>query len=116
VSSIDLTQLSIQELNELQRRAAEEKESRKSAAIEEIRKMIVTEAELAGLSVNEIVSFWIDQIPGKKKHASKNKDVVYMYQDPNDQNNKWSGKGRSPAWFAEAINRGVTKDQMLISK
>jgi DNA-binding protein H-NS len=40
--------------------------------------------------------------------------VQKKFFNPADPNIKWSGRGRKPRWFTEALERGVTKEQMTI--
>lgn len=113
MTMIDFSTLSIDELNDLQKKAELEKESRKSTSIDRIRQLITAEAAAAGVDVDEVVSIWA--VPRRKKANQKNKETVYRYQDPNNSSNKWTGKGRAPAWFADAINLGHTKESMKIA-
>ncbi len=36
------------------------------------------------------------------------------YADPEDPSRTWSGKGRKPAWFRAALERGVSAKEMEI--
>lgn len=48
---------------------------------------------------------------GKAKTPS-----VAKYVNPNDKSQTWTGKGRRPAWFVEAIEGGATEESMLIAR
>lgn len=112
---IDFSTLSVAELNDLQKKAELEKESRKVASIERIRELIKAEAESAGVTVEEVVSIWTAGKSGRKQSNQKNKEAIYLYQDPNNPSNKWTGKGRAPAWFTQAMNNGYSKESMKIA-
>lgn len=40
--------------------------------------------------------------------------VPPKYRDPANPTNVWSGRGRSPRWFAEALRAGLAAEAMLI--
>jgi DNA-binding protein H-NS len=46
-----------------------------------------------------------------KRRGSLNKGVP-KYADPSDKTRTWTGKGRKPKWFDEALAAGVTPEQM----
>ncbi|TCL08560.1 DNA-binding protein H-NS [Shimia isoporae] len=48
-----------------------------------------------------------------RRRASLNKGVP-KYADPKDKTRTWTGKGRKPKWFDEALAAGVTPEQMEI--
>lgn len=40
--------------------------------------------------------------------------VAPKYQDPSNSENKWTGRGRAPKWFADQLQAGKTKESMEI--
>lgn len=36
------------------------------------------------------------------------------YRNPADEHMTWSGRGMAPTWFKQAIDAGITKEEMLI--
>lgn len=58
------------------------------------------------------------------KHGVKLRDIlnspvtrapaVQKYANPADPSDTWSGRGRKPNWFAEALAAGKTAEDMLI--
>lgn len=102
---IDLSKLSLDELKALKKdvdRAIGDFEKRKrSEAMKEIQAV----AKKHGLSVDEIVS-------GKAK-GRKSKSPA-KYRNPNDASQEWSGRGRQPAWFKEAVNAGKSPESLEI--
>ena len=40
--------------------------------------------------------------------------VPAKYRDPSNAANVWSGRGRAPSWFTEALQSGLTPEDMLI--
>lgn len=53
-------------------------------------------AEYFGVSPEEVVQ-------PVKKRARKGTDAAPLYRHPTDPDKTWNGKGRKPAWFAEAV-------------
>ena len=59
------------------------------------------------------------------KHGIAMKDVVRgaqggniqppKYRHPENPSLTWSGRGRQPAWFKEAIDAGTSRDDLLIA-
>lgn len=104
MSAIDLSSMSLEELKKLDKdisRAIAGFEQRKKAealaALEaKAREMGFSLADLAGGK------------SGKSVSAPK-------YQDPNDPTRTWTGRGRKPAWFNEALDAGTSPDDMLIA-
>jgi len=52
---------------------------------------------------------------GGKKTTGRKGSVAPKYRHPADPAKTWSGRGKQPLWFAEAIKkRGVTAESLLI--
>jgi len=75
-----------------------------------------------GMTLPDIVDFFPNK-PGPKtgsKHKKKRKITTAStpgparYQDPNDEANKWTGKGRRPVWFLDAMAAGHTPEDLEI--
>lgn len=71
-------------------------------ALEQCRRL----ASKFALSAEEIA----DSKPVPSKRASKPK-----YRNPSGSQT-WTGTGKAPAWFKEAINMGFSQDDMLIDR
>lgn len=76
-------------------------------------------AELAaaefGFSLDELD----DDAPAKGKYRKgKNKSPKMpskpMYANPADSSQTWTGKGRQPNWYREAIEKGISPESMKI--
>ena len=39
-----------------------------------------------------------------------------LYRDPENQLRTWTGRGRAPEWFKEALDKGFTAEQMMIEE
>ena len=104
IEKLDLSKLSKQELQTLQRRVDRElktfDERRKAETLAELERL----AQERGYSLAEVVE---GRRPSRKIHPPK-------YRNPKG-NETWSGRGRKPEWFKEAVENGVSEDDMKIS-
>ncbi len=103
--NIDLNSLSLKELKDLQSQVAKAiagyEDRRKKellAELDEIAKAKgFTLAELTGVSA------------GRKRSPS-----VAKYANPANPADTWSGRGRKPRWFSEALAKGKKPEDMAI--
>jgi DNA-binding protein H-NS len=103
---IDLENMSLDDLKKLSRdveRAIASFEDRKRR---EARKAMEKVAREFGLSVEEVVGAQ-KSAPGRpSKSAAK-------FRNPANPSDTWSGRGRQPGWYKEAIAKGKSPDSML---
>lgn len=106
MTQIDLTAMSLSELKKL------EKEVAKAIANfqEQQRQNALAAAEAAarehGFSLTELTGVSVK----KAKAASPAK-----YAHPENPSLTWSGRGRQPAWFKEAVEGGKAADDLLVA-
>ncbi|MET4104091.1 DNA-binding protein H-NS [Roseovarius sp. MBR-78] len=104
MTNTDLNALSLKELRQLQKdvaRAIEGFEERQKA---EARARLEAMARDLGYSLAELA-------PSSKAGAK-----VPKYCHPDDPRLTWTGRGRKPGWFIEAVAAGHEPDDMLIAK
>lgn len=102
---MDLNDLSLKELRDLQSQVARAistfEDRRKKEALSELedkaRSLGFTLAELTGLPV------------GRKKAVTAAK-----FANPLNADETWSGRGRKPRWYTEAIEAGKTTEDLAI--
>lgn len=102
---IDLDALSLKELKALQaqitKMIANFDDRRKRTALTELeekaRELGFSLAELTGTSVS------------RKRSAATPK-----YANPADPNDTWSGRGRKPRWFEDALKAGSSAESMAV--
>ena len=105
--SIDLNDLTLAELKKLQKdiaRAIENFDARQKqtvvAALEE-------KAKEFGYALSDLFA----SLTGKKATRAK---AVPRYANPADPSKTWSGRGRKPRWFADALAAGKSHTSMEI--
>ena len=101
----DLNSLSMKELKELQsqvaRAIAEFEERRKRQALVELEE----KAKAMGFSLAELTG----AVKTRKRSPS-----VAKYANPADKSDTWSGRGRKPRWFSEALAKGKKPQDLAI--
>lgn len=103
--SIDLEQLSFDELAKLQKNAADLIKSRRKQEIKNAYVQFQQTAKSLGVTVDEIMKVGKGV---KTKRPAK-------YQNPNDKKQTWSGQGRTPQWLADELDKGKTLESFLIN-
>lgn len=106
---IELDKMDLRELKKLRREVDDAingyAQRQMRIALQEIEAV----AKKHGLTLNDISN--------ARKFATrfrKPRRVTARYRNPNDPSKIWTGLGRKPAWFAEAIESGISKEDMLI--
>ena len=105
--SIDLTNLSLDELKKLQKDVAKAIASFETRRRQEALAAAEAAAREAGFSLNDLL--------GSGKSSAKAPSIP-KYQHPENPALVWTGKGRQPVWFKEAIAAGTPADDLLITK
>ncbi|WP_333816179.1 H-NS histone family protein [Tabrizicola sp.] len=102
---LDLNTLSLKELKDLQSQVAKAisgyEDRRKREALAELEE----KAKTLGFSLSELTGV----TTGRKRSPSTAK-----YANPANAADTWSGRGRKPRWFSEALAKGKKPDDMAI--
>lgn len=101
----DISNLSLKELIELQTKVekliTQKQEEEKNALLDKFKCM----ANELGLSLEEVLA----QSKQKKKQKAAPK-----FQNPDNEEQTWTGRGPQPKWFKDALNSGYEKEDLLI--
>ena len=92
------------ELRELEKAEAEYDGRRLAELKEEFRERLKSE----GFTWSEVFE------PGKRKASSSRTRGPAKYRHPENPETTWTGKGRQPAWFKEAIESGKAPEDMAV--
>ncbi len=102
---IDLNSLSLKELKDLQSQIAKAisgfEDRRKREALAELEE----KAKAMGFSLAELTG-----VAGTRKRTPS----VAKYANPADSADTWSGRGRKPRWFSEALAKGKKPEDLAI--
>ena len=107
--AIDLEKLSSQELDDLIVAAGETKKRLQRERIGEVRKKLTAIARDEGFSIEELFGEGRPRVSGNKGRA-----VPAKYRNPFDETQTWSGRGKRPRWFVDALDQGKQVSDMLI--
>ena len=103
--NLDLNTLSLKELKDLQSQVAKAisgfEDRKKREALAEMEE----KAKAMGFSLAELTGA---QAPRKRAPATA------KYANPANASETWSGRGRKPRWFAEALAKGKAPESMAI--
>lgn len=105
VKKNDLSKLSMDELKQLKKDVEAAIKGFAERRRAEALKAIEAVAKEHGMSVDEIVS-------GKGK--GRKAKAPAKYANPANPSETWSGRGRQPAWYKDAISAGKKPDSMKI--
>nr|WP_322868138.1 H-NS histone family protein [Aquicoccus sp. G2-2]MEA1114438.1 H-NS histone family protein [Aquicoccus sp. G2-2] len=106
-----LNEMSLSELQSLEKKVAkaivkfEDREKKKAVA------ELKAQARKLGYSLDELAELVQkgEAAPGKPRGK-----VAPKYANPKDPSQKWTGRGRRPAWVVEALEAGKTLDDLTI--
>lgn len=104
--AVDLKDMSRKELEKLIRDAENALKSVAQREKRDARKAAEKAAAEFGFTLDELTS------AGGKKSARNS--GAPKYQNPADESQTWTGKGRQPVWFKEAIAAGTSAEDMAI--
>lgn len=106
---LDINSLSISELERLAQEANTLIEAKKEQSLDEAYSSIVQIAQKAGLTLEELVARG-----AKKTEQPIRKPVKPRYQNPDNTDETWTGRGKQPRWLAEKIKAGAKPEDFLI--
>jgi DNA-binding protein H-NS len=102
---IDLENMSLDDLKKLSRDVEKAIASFEERKRKEARKAMEKVARDFGLSVEEVI--------GVQKSPSRSSKSAAKYRNPANPSDTWSGRGRQPGWYKDAIAKGKSPDSML---
>lgn len=103
---MDLSNLSIPELQRLLDQIPREIERRKKEEKNKLLKELEAKAAERGFSLSDLIG----ETPAKKERAP----VAAKYRHPSNPELTWSGRGRQPRWVAEFVQNGGQMAQLEI--
>jgi DNA-binding protein H-NS len=101
---MNLEEMSLEELKQLRKNVDKAIETYEARQLAEARQKLEAQAREMGFSLEAIVG------------ASKtgNPERVPKFRHPQNPTLTWTGRGRKPNWFIEAIEAGMTEDDLRI--
>lgn len=109
MANINLSGYNLSELNGLLHDIEREIKNRQHQDLQKARDQILAIAQEAGVSVEELLA-----ANGKKSKGGKGQKVQARYQNPSNNGQTWTGRGRQPKWIAEGLAKGKSLDDFRI--
>lgn len=102
---INLEKMTLPELKDLRKKL-----DKAIAGYEERRRQ---EAIAAAEAAAREKGFSLSELAGNVKKSRKPVTSA-KFRNPDDPQQTWSGRGRQPAWFKEALASGKTEEELLV--
>jgi DNA-binding protein H-NS len=102
--TIDLDSLSPKQLAELISLASQRQQDMKRERATEVREQLVAIAHREGFTIEELF--------GSLRRGKRT--VKPKYRNPQAPNETWTGRGKQPRWFADALQAGKKEKELLI--
>lgn len=103
---INLYDLSLKELKDLQSKVAKTIEGYEDRRKKEALAELEDKARSLGFSLAELT--------GVSGSSRKSSPAAPKFANPLNPSETWSGRGRKPFWFIEAIENGASEDDLRI--
>jgi DNA-binding protein H-NS len=107
MANINLSSMSVSELQDLIKQAGAEIANKEKLKIKEARDKISAIASEYGVMLDEIL-----KVPSKVKGARAK--AAPKYRNPKNASQTWAGRGRKPAWLEAELKKGAKVDSFLI--
>lgn len=109
--ALNLESLSPSELQALIKNAEAQMGSARKSQIQDVRTKIDALLASAGLTIGEVYP-----TRGGKPAKGSKAPVAPKYRNPDNAAQTWSGRGKRPAWFVDALKKkGATAESLLIT-
>ena len=104
---LELDTLSMEELEELKVNVEKAIEAAKERRKQDALAAVQAQAKEYGFELSELIGTVKPTKSGRTRAAPK-------YRHPENPSLTWSGRGRKPAWFTEALEQGMKQEDLLI--
>jgi len=103
---MNLDEMSLRELQELQRNITRMIETYQERAKRDALSELREKARSMGFTIEELLEV--------KSAKATRKSPEAKYRHPENAKLTWSGRGRKPLWFVDALELGISADAMMI--
>jgi len=115
---LDLSGLTVSELKKLAKNVQKAIDTAEARRRKDARAAIEKVAKEYGVPINELVVDEKTKTPAKpkrkKKVGAKKATAKPKFANPSDPSQTWTGKGRRPNWYIEAIDAGKSEADLLV--
>ncbi|MEZ5465544.1 MAG: H-NS histone family protein [Lysobacteraceae bacterium] len=107
--AVNIDKLGFSELEALAAQVEKQKTKLRRERRDNVRKKLIQLAKDEGYTIEELFGG-----RGAKTAGRKTGKVPPKYRNPADAAQTWSGRGKRPRWFVDAINKGKKEKDLLI--
>ncbi|EDX89611.1 H-NS histone family protein [Alcanivorax sp. VBW004] len=117
--SINLDELSVDELEKLIKQAESALDKKRKAELKNAQAVLEKMAKDLGVDPQDLLKNAADKKKTTRKKAAKKKTGVrrpakVKFRDPNNSSNTWTGRGKRPLWLQDALSKGANLDDFLV--
>ena len=116
MTATDLSTLSYSELLKLSTELDQQIDAKRTEELKVLADGYIKKLQSAGFSVQEAIDalrpYLADAKASQKRDATS---VKPLYQDPNNPENTWSGRGRAARWLADYEAQGRSRDEFRVT-
>lgn len=106
---IMLADMDLKELKKLRSEVEKAIDTFEQRKLDEARSFLEEEARKLGVTLEDVAG-----APRTKKARKKTLSTA-RFRNPDDSSQTWTGKGRKPKWFTDALDNGSSVEDMEIS-
>lgn len=104
MASINLERMALKDLLELETRLQKAIAAARERERTEIKQKVETLVQSAGFSVSELFG----------GRGLKGRTVAAKYQNPENRNETWTGRGRKPRWLTAKLDKGAKLEDFAL--
>lgn len=114
MANADLENLSLAELKKLSKDIARAIETFDARQKQTVLSALEERAMEFGYALSDLFTDVVAKVKGRGKKAKSLTKPVPKFADPANRSATWSGRGRQPQWYKDAIAAGKTPESMLL--
>ena len=103
---MDLQTMSLEELKRLRKEVEKSIETYEARQMADARGKLEAYAKELGVKLEDVLD--------APKMSAKKAPIAPKYRHPENLSLTWSGRGRKPTWFIEALDSGMSHDDLKI--
>jgi len=111
---IDLGKLSLSELRKLAKDVQKAINAAETKRHKEARAAVEKVAKEYGVPITDLLAQDKAKPKRRKKPSAKKTSAKAKYRNPADPTQTWTGKGRRPKWYLDAIAAGKSETDLLV--
>ena len=118
--SINLDELSVDELEKLIKQAESALDKKRKAELKNAQAVLEKMAKDLGVSPEALLKDTAGKKKATRKKATKKtasgvrRPAKVKYRDPNDSSNTWTGRGKRPLWLQGALEKGAKLEDFAV--